>query len=299
MQAIQHPKTELLKRQAASVSLAYNIVLTLLKVAAAVVTGSVSLLSEAVHSATDVVASLIAFLSVRAAAAPPDEDHPYGHGKIESLAGFGESILLLLIVLYVVFEAVQRLLNGSEVQALDVGIWVMGFSTLSSFAVGRFVSRVGRETGSMALCSNGQHLMIDFWTSLGVLVALTTTKLTGWREADSVFAIGLGAWLAFGAWRLIHEAYHQLIDRRITDEELARIHSVLRADPDLISYHRLRTRHSGNLHYVDVHVVVPREWSVVQAHDLADHLEKQIAEAVPPAQVVIHVDPFDPAKARS
>lgn len=285
------------KHQAAGLSLAYNVVLTVAKVVAAVVTGSVSLLSESVHSTTDIVASAIALFSVRAAARPPDEDHPFGHGKIESLAGFGESILLLGIVVYIVFESIQRLLSHTVAQNLHVGLWVMGFSAVGSFLTGRYVTMVGETTQSMALRSNGQHLMVDFWTSAGVIVALALTYFTGWAWTDSVFALGLAAWIARGSWRMMIEACDQLIDRTLPEEELGALHEILKAEPGVLSYHRLRARHSGRFHFVEVHLVVPRDWSVVQAHDLADKIEKRIAETLPPAQAVVHVDPFDPAKA--
>jgi cation diffusion facilitator family transporter len=284
---------EILKRRAAALSLVYNVALTVIKLVAALITGSVSLLSETIHSATDIVASAIAFVSVRAAAVPPDEEHPYGHGKIESLAGFGESVLLLLIVVYVVFESIQRLLFKTTVENLDVGIWVMVGSIVSSLIVARHVQGVAKRTGSLALLSNGQHLMVDFWTSMGVLAALLVTRFSGWREADAVFAIGLAAWLGLNAWRLCVTAFHQLIDRRLEDGEIERIEEIVRAHPGIISHHKLRTRLSGTTRYIDFHIVVPNEWSVVQAHECADALEKTLEREMDPAQVVIHVDPFD------
>jgi cation diffusion facilitator family transporter len=284
------------KRGAASLSLGYNVTLTAAKIVAAVLTGSVSLLSESVHSATDVVASAIALVSVRAASVPPDEEHPYGHGKIESLAGFGESILLLGIVGYIVFEAIQRLIAHSEVQNLGVGLWVMGASAVSSFVVGKYVARVGSDTNSIALKSNGQHLMVDFWTSVGVLAALILTRITGVTWVDSIFALLLAAWISFGAWRMLRVAFDELIDRTLPDHELQAVHQILCNEPGVLSYHRLRARHSGHVHFVDVHVVVPNEWSVIQAHNLADRIEKRINTELAPAQTVVHIDPYDEAK---
>ncbi len=277
-------------------SLLYNVVLTILKLVAAAITGSVSLLSEGVHSATDVVASFIAFLSIRAAAVPPDEEHPYGHGKIESLAGLGESVLLLLIVVYIVIEAIQRLLSKASVNNLDIGLYVMAFSSITSLGVGMYVRKTGLETNSVALKSNGQHLMVDFWTSVGVFVALLLTQVTGWREADAVVAILLAIWIAYGAIRMSREAIDQLIDRKIPPEEMATIERILNESEGCLSWHKLRTRHSGHVHYIDAHVVVPNDWSVVQAHDLADGIEKRIQAELAPAHAVIHVDPYDPTK---
>src|SRR5687768_12696249 len=175
-----------LKSKAATASLIFNLASTVAKIVAAVLSGSVSLFSEAIHSATDVVSSTIALLGVRAAAVPPDEEHPYGHGKIESLAGFGESILLFLIVIYVVIESIQRLVIGSEIRSVDVGLAVMLISTLGSLVVSRYVLSVAKRTRSLALYSNGQHLVADFWTSVGVLIALALTRFAGWQQADAV-----------------------------------------------------------------------------------------------------------------
>ncbi len=278
-------------------SLATNLLLTLLKVIAAVLTGSVSLFSESIHSTTDVIASIITYLSVRVAAVPPDEEHPYGHGKVESLASFAESILLILIVLFIFKESIDRLSHGSHVRSVEIGFWIMGGSALISLFVGLFVSKVGFQTESAALKSNGRHLLIDFWTSVGVFVALCVTKFTGWEQADTWFAMGLALWIAYNAVSISREAIEQLIDRRVSDDEIKRIHEVLQGIPDMISYHRLRTRHSGNVHYIDVDVVVPNHWTVVQGHNLADEIESKLEAALPPAHVVVHIDPFDHAKA--
>jgi cation diffusion facilitator family transporter len=243
-----------------------------------------------------VVASTIAFFSVRAANAPPDSEHPYGHGKIESMAGFSESILLLFIVAYIVFEAIQRLVHRTIPQNLGIGVAAMAFSAASALPIGRYVSKVGQETESMALRSNGQHLLVDFWTCVGVLLALLVTHFTHWVYADPFFAILFALWLARGAAMLGYEAFQQLIDRRLSDEQIVQIHDTLKSEPNVISYHKLRTRCSGNLHYVDVHIVVPNDWTVVQAHNLADGLEKRLTVRLAPAVVTIHVDPYEQEK---
>jgi cation diffusion facilitator family transporter len=276
--------------------LAFNILSTLVKLVAAVLTGSVSLLSEAAHSFTDIFASAIALASVRAAAVPPDEEHPFGHGKIESLAGFGESILLFGVVVYVVIEAIQRLVTPQPIMELDLGIVVMVASAVGAFLVSRFVGRIASQTGSLALKSNAQHLMVDFVTSAGVLGGLVLAKATGATWADSVLALGFAVWMAWGAWKLSFQAFHDLIDIRLPDEEIHQVRTLIESEPQILGFHRLRTRRSGSMRFIDMHIVVPREWTVVEAHDLADRLEKRIALDLQPATVVIHVDPYDPQR---
>lgn len=284
------------KRGAAWASLAFNLISTVVKVFAAILTGSVALLSEAVHSTTDVIASTIAFFSVKAASAPPDEEHQYGHGKMESLAGFAESVMLLLIVVYILVESIQKLRFGGEVERLDFGMIVMAASALGALAVGLYVGKAGRESGSLALQSNGQHLMVDAVTSAGVFAALGITSITGWKQADAIVAILLAAWISLNAWKLSRTAYDQLVDRSLPEDEIARLRALLNNQEQLLGFHRLRTRLAGNERYIDCHIVVPNEWSVVQAHDIADALEKLICQEFDPAHVVIHVDPFDETK---
>jgi cation diffusion facilitator family transporter len=285
------------KRRAATASLATNTGLTVLKLVAAALTASISLLSEAAHSATDVVASALTYASVQAAAAPPDDEHNYGHGKIESLAGFGESILLGAIVIYIVFESIPRFGSPKPIAFPAVGMGVMALSSMASLFVGLYVRKVGTQTESLSLQVNGRHLTIDFWTSCGVLAALVLNKVFSWHQADPVMALLLAAWIARNAWLLAQDAFQQLIDRRVSDDELKLIHEALDGDERILSYHKLRTRHSGSCHYVDVHVVVPRDQTLLEAHEVADGLESRIEAVLSPAQVVVHVDPFDPSKA--
>ncbi len=285
------------KRRAAGISLAFNIVSTLVKVIAAVVTGSVGLLSEAIHSATDVFSSGIALASVNAAAAPPDEEHPFGHGKIESLAGFGESVMLFGIVAYVVFEAISRLFKPHVVESLDLGVIVMAASAVGALVVGLYARKIARQTESLALLSNSQHLMVDFVTSLGVLSGLLIVRATGWVWADSAVALIFAVWMSLGAWKLSYVAFHELIDVRLPPGEIERIKGLVASEPLILNCHKLRTRRSGNVRHIDMHIVVPREITLIEAHDAADRLEKLIELELAPANAVIHVDPYDPERA--
>ena len=278
-------------------SLAWNIFQTLLKVAAAILTRSVSVFSEAAHSSIDVVASLMAYAGVRVSAAPPDEEHPYGHGKVESLAGFGESILLFGTVIYIIVTAINRLVHKPPIERIDAGVIVMAVSAIGCFVTSRYLISVSKKSNSIALKSNGQHLTADSVTSIGVLVALTITKLTNIEWADAAMAILIALWMTHGAWHLMVEAFDHLIDKRLSHEELDKIENILTSHKEVLGHHRLRTRMSGAVRYIDMHIVVPNEWSLVQAHNVADELEKTIAHELAPAQVVIHVDPFDAAKA--
>ncbi|MEQ1823819.1 MAG: cation diffusion facilitator family transporter [Fimbriimonadaceae bacterium] len=296
MQSTQSDLIERKKQRLAGMLLAGNVVMTLVKFLIAVVTGSVGLLSEAIHSATDVISSLFAFLGIRAAAAPPDEDHPYGHGKIESLAGFGEAVMVFGIVIYVAFESIHRLFVPARIDQPILGAAVIGSTAVIALLVGLHTGKVASDTGSIALRSNAAHWLIDAVTSAVVLIGLITYHFTGWQMADPILGLCLAVWMGWGAWGLSKAAFHELIDTVLPEEENILIAKIIEAEEGVMSYHRLRTRRSGNLRHIDFHIVVPRELTVVEAHDLADRLENKLETALHPAHAVVHVDPFDPAK---
>lgn len=285
-----------MKQGAARLSLIYNIVQTLVKLVIAILTGSMSLLSEALHAASDVVSSGISFVSVRAAAAPPDEDHPYGHGKIDTFAGLSEAILLVVFASYVLIQSCFRLFAHQTLEKLDLGVIVISILGAVGFFIGRHVEVISKKTGSMALRSNAQHFFVDFWTTVGVVVALIVTRVTKWPLADPIFAVGLNLWLLYGGYQMSRKAFHELIDAHIDPEELEKIKAILNDEPELLNYHDLRTRHSGSNHWIDLHIVVPNHWTVVEAHELADRIEKRIEAEIQPAVCTIHVDPYEPGK---
>lgn len=270
---------------------------TLLKFAGAVLTGSLGLLSEAIHSGTDIASSLLSLVGVRAADRPPDEDHPYGHGKIESLAGFGEATLLVVIAVYVVFEAVHRLISGSAVEQVPLGIAIMALSAVGALLMGFHVRKVAQEERSLALQGNAQHLFVDSVTSFAVLGSLLIVHFSHWTLADPIFAILLAMWMSWGAKSLFNTAFQELIDVALPADEVATVQRLVKETGGVVSYHRMRTRRVGSVRHIDLHIVVPREWDLVTAHDCADALEKRIAAALEPAHVVIHVDPFDSTRA--
>ncbi len=280
-------------QSAARLSLLYNIVQTAMKLIGATLTGSVSLLSEGLHSLSDVLSSFISFVSVKASSAPPDEEHPYGHGKIDTLAGLSEAIVLFLFAIYTSVISTQKFFKSPEVVKVDVGLFIVLACTVLGALVMSNIKKAAKETGSFALQSNVQHLAVDMLTSIGVLFALLVTKYSGWHYADPLFGLLLSIWLGYSSIKMIHRAFDEVIDRHIDPSELAKIKDILSKEPDLISFHKLRTRHSGNWHYVDVHIVVPRNWSVVQGHELADRIEKGIEAELAPAVCTIHVDPSE------
>jgi cation diffusion facilitator family transporter len=287
------PTKQRRKRAAAGLSIASNSVLVLFKFLIGFVSGSVSVLSEAVHSLTDLIASGIAFLSVRASDTPPDTEHPYGHGKIESISGLLEALLIGAAGLYIVFESVEKLrAPAAQVPLVTAGLIVMGVSTLTNFLISSYLRRIARETDSHALEADGEHLRTDVWTSLGVFIGLLLTRLTGATWFDPLAALLVALLIFRTAYRLTRDSLSLLMDARLPAEEETAIQRLLEADPRVLSYHKLRTRKSGSQRHVDVHVQIEDNCTLVQAHELTEELEDRIRATLPATQVNIHIEPY-------
>jgi cation diffusion facilitator family transporter len=280
------------KSRAAWLSVASNGAAVVLKLVVAVITGSAAVLAEAAHSATDLLASLIAAVTVQRADRPADREHPFGHQKFEHVSGVVEGALMVLASIGVVIAAATGLAGG--VAHSGVGIAVLAVTACASLLVGRHVADVGRETDSAALEADAQHLKADVVTSLGAMAALVLVALTDESWIDVGMGVAISAWMCFTGCRLIARGTRVLVDETLPDVELAAIREVLAAtEPEVVGYHRLRARRAGAVRHVDVHVTVPPETTVARAHELTDEIEAAIEERLPDADVVIHVEPTD------
>ncbi|MGZ6675456.1 MAG: cation diffusion facilitator family transporter, partial [Solirubrobacteraceae bacterium] len=244
------------KAGAAALSVASNSALILLKAIAGIITGSVALLTEALHSATDLVASIVALFSVRAADVPADESHPYGHEKIEDMAAAIEGVLILVGSVVIAFEAVRHLIQGTGVQRLGVGIVVLAVSIVVNLLVSRTLSRRARATGSVALAADAAHLTTDMLSSGGVLAALAVIAATGWDWLDPVIALVVAAVVAVTGVRILTRSSRVLVDETLPDPELAAIRDVVSANAErgIVGFHELRGRQAGARRHVDLHV---------------------------------------------
>jgi len=284
------------KTLAATLSVISNSTLVVLKLLVGFLSGSVSIIAEGVHSANDLVASLIALISVRIAELPPDREHPYGHGKAESISAAAEAILIVGAAVWIVAEAIQKILKPQPVEHLGWGTTVMMVSVSLNVAVSRYLFRVAREEDSPALEADAHHLATDVYTSLGVLAGLGVTWLTGWHVIDPLVAIGVAMLILRIGLSLTMKSLHHLMDAQLPVAEVSRIEGILNGETRIHSWHNLRTRKSGNTRHIDLHIVFRNDATLLEAHQVADELEKRIAEELAPAHVVIHVDPYDPAK---
>ncbi|MGE5281450.1 MAG: cation diffusion facilitator family transporter [Chloroflexota bacterium] len=293
------------KSGAAALSIASNALLIAIKLAAAAVTGSIAILTEAIHSLIDLVASVVAFASVRKADEPADAEHPYGHEKVESLAATIEGLLILVGAGIIVYEATHRLVVGAEVETLGAGIAVMGFSVLANLVVSSVLSRQARAHESPALAGDAAHLRADAMTSAGVLLGLALVAATGNAAFDSITALVVAGAIVTAGIRIVRHSSGVLVDEALPGEEMDRIEAAISAarTPEVVGYHKLRARRAGRRRYIDLHVQYRAGTSLERAHELTHALRDSIEAAVPNAEVLIHAEPEsslrDPADERS
>ncbi|MHB1417945.1 MAG: cation diffusion facilitator family transporter [Chloroflexota bacterium] len=276
----------------AALSVASNLMLTLLKLMVGIWIGSVSVVAEAIHSGVDLLASLIALFAVRSAAKPPDEEHPYGHGKVENVSGTVEALLIFIAAGLIIFEAVGRVMRGFEPPVVDLGLVVMAISAGANVLVSRRLLAVAKATDSVALEADAYHLTTDVVTSVGVFVGLVVVKLTGWAILDPLVAIFVALIIIKAAWDITQRSFVDLLDRSLPKKDRERIAAILDEHGDkLVSYHQVRSRKAGSERYIDLHLVVDGSANVKQTHDLCDHLEQDLHDALGTSTVTIHVEP--------
>jgi cation diffusion facilitator family transporter len=281
------------KRGAAGLSIASNAILIAIKLAAGALTGSIAIITEAVHSLVDLVASVIAYFSIRAADEPADAEHPYGHEKVENLAAAIEGMLILVGAGVIVYEATHQLVVGSSVERLGIGIVVMGFSVLTNLGVSSVLSRQAKATESQALEGDAAHLRTDAMTSAGVLIGLALVQITGNAAFDPITALIVAVAIVWAGFRILRRSSAVLVDEALPDAEMDRIEAAIAAarTPEVAGYHKLRARRAGSRRHIDLHVQYRSGTSLERAHELAHLMRASIESEIPQAEVLIHVEP--------
>ncbi len=284
------------RTRAAAVSIASNTVLIALKVLAGLATGSIAIITEAAHSSIDLVASLIAYFSVRKAEEPADEDHPYGHEKVENLSAAGEGLLILVGAAVIVFESIRRLLEASPVERLGFGIAVVAFSIVVNVIVSSYLYRQARLSDSPALEGDAAHLRADALTSVGVLIALILVQLTGAQELDPAAALVVAGAIVVSGLRITSRSSRVLVDEALPEEELAIVRAAVDSHRavELEGFHRLRARRAGSRRYIDLHVQFRPGTTLERAHEVTHELEAEIRVRIRGADVLMHLEPATP-----
>lgn len=276
----------------AFLSVISNSLVVMLKIAVGMVTGSVAILSEAIHSFLDLIAAFIAFISVRISKKPADTGHPYGHGKVENLSGTIETMLIFVAGIWMIYECVQKLINPEPVHLPVLGIVVMLAGALINLIVSKLVKREAVKVNSVAMKSNALHLLTDVYTSLGVAASLLVVTLTKWYILDPIIGMVLAVYIIYEAFKLMKEAFPPLIDTRLSEEEEKTILEIIETfHHEFIEIHDFRTRRSGPQEYIDFHMVVASHVTIKDVHDLCDRIERDITDEFKQAQVMIHPEP--------
>jgi cation diffusion facilitator family transporter len=281
-----------LKTKAASISVISNAALVTGKFIVGLSMGSVAVMSEAIHSSLDLLAALVAFFAVRVSSNPADDKHSFGHGKIENVSGTFEAILILVAAVWILFEATNKLLNPGPIEHIGLGMIIMGVAATVNLFVSSYLMRVAKQTDSVALEADALHLRTDVYTALGVMVGLGGVWLTGWQWLDAVSAIVVALVIMHAAWELASEAFKPLLDASLSEAEIADITESIELHKEkYIDFHNLRTRKSGSLRHVDLHLTVCKYDTVETAHNLADDIEAELAKRFNEIDALIHHEP--------
>lgn len=280
-----------LMRLATYASVSTAVLLVTAKFAAWIATDSVAMLSALIDSALDVLASLVNLLAVRHALQPADQEHRFGHGKAEALAGLGQAAFITGSAVFLLFQAARRLASPEAIENSELGIAVMVLAIVATLALVTFQRYVVRQTGSVAIAADSLHYGSDLLLNASVIAALILSASFGWRSADPIFAIGIAAVVLFSAWRILRMAFDTLMDREFSDDLRGRIRSIVLSHPEVRDMHDLRTRKSGTNSFIQLHLDLDVDISLLRAHEIADAVEAKIKEAFPEAEVMIHQDP--------
>lgn len=283
------------KAGAAGLSIASNATLIVLKLIAGAITGSISIITEAIHSAIDLLASIVAFFSVRAADEPADREHPYGHEKVENLAAAIEGMLILVGAGIIIFEATRRLVTGSEITDLGVGIAVIAFSAVANVCVSTFLYRRAKALESPALEGDAAHLRTDAMTSVGVLVGLLLVEITGEPAFDAIAALAVAGAIVVAGVRILTRSSRVLVDESPPASELDAVEAAIAAArgraPEIVGYHKLRARGAGARRYIDLHLQFRAGTTLEHAHEVAHAVREAIEAEIPHSEVLIHTEP--------
>jgi len=286
----------MLSSQSGAAKLALIVVIGLiaLKVAVAVITDSISILAQAVDSFLDLFAIVITLFAVSIAARPADEKHPFGHGKVESIAATVQAILILIAGGLIIYSAVHRIIVGATVELTEAGIGVMLVSIIASIFLSRHLLKVSQAVDSPALEANARNIAADVYSAAGVLAGLVAVRFTGLHILDPIIAMAVALLILKAGYDVIRKSFGGLVDVRLPEAEESIIREcIMEHDSEVVSFHELRTRKVGNQRHIDLHLVLPKDDSVEESHRICDCLEVAMADRLRNTSVTIHVEPCD------
>jgi ferrous-iron efflux pump FieF len=282
---------ETIMRRAAIASVAVSVGLVAIKAVAYFLTGSVSVLAALADSALDLFTSSLNLLAIRSSLTPADEEHRFGHGKAEPLAGLAQGAFIAGSAVFLVVQSAIRLFSPQPVAYPGVALVIMLVSVLAATSLVFYQRYAARRTGSLAISADRMHYTTDIATNLGVVAAIVLVGQFGWLRADPVIALCVAGYMVIGAWQVFRQSYDQLMDRELPDEDRARIKDIVMRHAEVLSMHDLRTRAAGIDTFIQVHIELDPKMSLMRSHEVSDEVERELCAAFPRAEVIIHQDP--------
>lgn len=287
-------KIETEKKFAASLSICSNALIILFKFIAGIISGSISIISEAVHSLSDFLASVLTFFAVLRASEPADKEHPFGHGRYEDVAGFIEGILIILASFYIMWEAFNKIIRANSHEFnTNLGIIVMVIAIIANMLVSSYLFKVSKKFDSIALQADAKHLSTDVYSSVGVLIGLVAIKITGITILDPIIAICVALIILKAGIDITKETLNNIVDGTLPEEDLNQIKEILDRCQDIHGYKNIQTRKSGHNRDVNLTLLCKEDMSVKHCHSICDVIEEQIKTALPYTQITIHCEPFN------
>lgn len=283
------------KKFVAGLSITSNVILSILKIITGILSGSMSIISEAIHSLSDFFASVLTLFSVMKSSQPADSDHPYGHGKYEDMAGFIEGILIILAALFIIWESSKKIIFGINIDTENnLGIIVMLIAVILNIIVSSLLFKVSKETNSISLFADGEHLRTDVYSSLGVMLGLVLIKITGYTILDPVIAIMVAAIIFRVGYSISKKAGSNLLDHSLPDENINNIKQIIKncAADVTLKRNSIKARQVGPTKDIDLILQFHENTSICECHKVCDEIEKQIRSLYPSCSISIHAEPI-------
>ncbi len=284
--------TDNIKLRAAIFSICGAVMLATLKLIIAVLSGSMAVMASAIDSLLDILMSGINFMAIRHAEQPPDQSHPFGHGKFETLATLFQAVIITTSGCWIIYESATRLGSGQQLDNINQGISVLGFSAAISWVIARHLRKVAKQTDSTALEADSLHFQMDIYSNLGLMAGLLMVRWFDLHWIDAALSILVASYILHEALQLIKRSLKDFLDHELPDEIQQQVHQLITSHGGAFAgYHGLRTRRSGSIKHMDFHLEVCKDMTVKDAHNLTEKLEQKIAEEIPGADITIHIEP--------
>ncbi len=281
------------KKFAAGLSITSNALVIATKIVAGMVSGSISIISEAIHSLSDFLASVLTFFAVTRSAEPADKTHPFGHGKYEDMSGFIEGGLIIFASFFIIFEAVSKLIKGYTLESDSMlGIYVMAFAVIANFLVSRYLFYVAKKSDSVSLLADAEHLSTDIFSSLGVFVGLVLIKITGIAELDPIIALIVALIILKAGFSISKETLNNLLDGSLPSEDIAKIEEILKKNSVIKGYKNIKGRKSGQYKDVELTLLFNPDMKISCAHNVCDQIENEIKSNLGQVNTTIHAEPY-------